>query len=211
MKITKFGHCCLLVEEKGIRILTDPGIYSEKQNNVTEIDIVLITHEHSDHFHVESVKNILKNNPEAKIVTNTAVGKLLDKEGVAYLVLENGNSLVKKGVKVEAFGEKHALIHKTLEPVQNTGYFINEKLFYPGDALTNPNKDVEILALPVAGPWIKISEAIDYALKLKPKMCFPVHDGILVNFGAAHSSPQAVLSKTDIKFEILKLNKEYEF
>lgn len=38
-------------------------------------------------------------------------------------------------------------MHKTLDPVQNTGYFINDKLFYPGDALTNPNKEIEILAL----------------------------------------------------------------
>ncbi|MBI2052837.1 MAG: MBL fold metallo-hydrolase, partial [Candidatus Ryanbacteria bacterium] len=28
MKITKFGHCCLLIKENGVRILTDPGTYS---------------------------------------------------------------------------------------------------------------------------------------------------------------------------------------
>jgi L-ascorbate metabolism protein UlaG (beta-lactamase superfamily) len=211
MKITKFGHCCLLIEENRARILTDPGIYSEKQNEITKIDIVLITHEHSDHFHVESIKEILKSNPKVKIITNTAVGKLLDKENINYQILENGNSLIENGVNLEAFGGKHALIYKALEPVQNTGYFINNKLFYSGDALTNPNKPVEILALPVAGPWIKLSEAIDYALALKPKLCFPVHDGILISFGSAHSIPQSVLPKSNIKFEILELNKKYEF
>ena len=49
MKITKFGHSCLLVEENGVRILFDPGSYSTAQNDVKNIDVVLITHEHSDH------------------------------------------------------------------------------------------------------------------------------------------------------------------
>ena len=211
MKITKFGHCCLLVEENGGKILTDPGIYSEKQNNIKNIDIILITHEHADHFHIDSVKKVVANNPNTKIITNTAVGKLLEKENIKFQILENGNSTVESNVIFEAFGEKHALIYKTLEPVQNTGYFINNKLFYAGDALTNPNRPVEILSLPVAGPWIKVSEAIDYALEIKPKLCFPVHDGILVTYGSAHTAPQSVLTKQNIKFEILELNKEYEF
>ena len=62
MKITKLGHCCLIVKEGNITILTDPGSYTTDQNTVKGIDIVLITHEHGDHFHVESLKAILKNN-----------------------------------------------------------------------------------------------------------------------------------------------------
>ena len=40
MKITKFGHCCLLIEENGVRILTDPGTYSTQQSEVKYIDFV---------------------------------------------------------------------------------------------------------------------------------------------------------------------------
>lgn len=57
MKVTKFGHCCLLIEEEGLRILTDPGSYSTRQNDVQNIDVILITHEHPDHLHIESLKN----------------------------------------------------------------------------------------------------------------------------------------------------------
>ncbi|HZX00938.1 MAG TPA: MBL fold metallo-hydrolase, partial [Candidatus Paceibacterota bacterium] len=64
MKVTKFGHCCLLIEENGLRVLTDPGVYSEAQNEVTGINVVLITHEHQDHFHLDSMREIIKNNPE---------------------------------------------------------------------------------------------------------------------------------------------------
>lgn len=211
MKITKFGHCCLLIEENSLRILTDPGIYSEMQNKTLNIDLVLITHEHSDHFHISSLKEVIVNNPNVKIITNSSVGKFLQKERIRFEVIEEGHSFFDKDILIEAFGQKHAIIHQDIDSVQNTGYLINNKLFYPGDALTKPNKHVEVLALPVAGPWIKISEAIDYALDLNPTKCFPVHDGILINFGMAHSAPQTILPKSNINFEVLELMKEYEF
>ena len=49
MNITKLGHCCLVLEIDGVRILTDPGNYTTAQDTMTGIDIVLITHEHGDH------------------------------------------------------------------------------------------------------------------------------------------------------------------
>ncbi len=149
MKITKFGHCCLLIEEQGIRILTDPGTYSTQQDEVKSINVILITHEHADHFHIESLKKVLKNNPQAKIITNRSVGALLEKEGIVFNIVEDGESYSGKDVLIEGFGKEHALMHTSVPPIQNTGYFIANKLFYPGDAFTNPGKPVEILALPV--------------------------------------------------------------
>src|SRR6185312_9669397 len=78
MKIKKIGHCCLVIETKGVRIMTDPGMFSTAQNEEKNIDIVAITHEHGDHFHIESLKAIIANNPAVTVITNSAVGKLLD-------------------------------------------------------------------------------------------------------------------------------------
>jgi len=94
--------------------------------------------------------------------------------------------------------------------MQNTGFMIDKDLFYPGDALFNPERTVSVLALPVAGPWIKISEAIDYALAVKPKVCFPVHDGMLSIFGGFHAIPQEVLPQHGIDFFVPEINKEYD-
>ena len=75
-------------------------------------------------------------------------------------------------IKFKADG-KHAEIFEEYGQVQNTGYFIENKLFYPGDAYTEPGKVVDVLALPVAGPWCKSAEAIAYAIRVQPKKAFP--------------------------------------
>ena len=206
MKVTKYGHCCLLIEVNGLRILTDPGSYSEGQNEVKNIDLILITHEHPDHLHIDSLKQVLKNNPQAKIITNTGVGKLLDVEKIAYEIVDDQKSTTEKNVLIEGFGTKHALMYETLPVVENTGYMIAERLFYPGDAWTNPNRKVEVLALPVAGPWMKIAEAIDYAKTIKPKVCFPVHDGGLKKPGVVHVLPPKVLKPLGIEFKVIEIN-----
>lgn len=51
----------------------------------------------------------------------------------------------------------------------------------------DPKRPIHILALPVAAPWLKISETIEYVLALKPKNTFPVHDGMLNEFGKGFS------------------------
>jgi L-ascorbate metabolism protein UlaG (beta-lactamase superfamily) len=201
MKITKFGHCCLSVEERGVRILVDPGNYTSAQNEAKGIHIVLITHhEHRDHLDMESLKRVLKNNPSAKVMTNRSAGAVLEKEGIPYVALEDGQSTVENGVRIEAFGKKHAVIYPTLPAIDNTGYFIANRFFYPGDALTNPNKPVEILAFPVTAVWLKLSEAIDYVKQIKPKICFPVHEGNLKSPGSVYTRPSTLLGELGIKF-----------
>lgn len=211
MKITKYGHCCMLIEEQGVRILTDPGEYSDGQNQVEDVDLIIITHEHSDHFHIESIKNIISNNPNVKIVTNGTVSELLKDEGINnFEIVEDGNSTEVNGIKIEAYGTKHEQLFRTIEASSNTGFFIGTRLFYPGDAFTDPNKSVDILALPVAGPWLNIQQAIDYALKIKPKVAIPVHDGILKAYGGSHIFPNRILPENGINFMVLELEKEYE-
>ena len=210
MNITKFGHCCLLIEVKGLRILTDPGDYSTQQQTASGIDIVLITHEHRDHLHIDSVKAILKNNPSVRIVTNSAVKAILDKEGIKSEVLEDGQTVMIKDVMIEGAGTVHAEIYRDYPRVQNTGYFIDEELFYPGDALYNPKKPVNILALPVAGPWLKISESLDYLVEVHPHVCFPVHDGILARPSMMQRITEMVCQKNSIQFMSLVIDQATE-
>ena len=211
MKIQKIGHCCLIIKTQGKTVMTDPGVYTEAQNSLFGIDIVLITHEHRDHLHIDSLKAIIKNNPQVVVVTNSAVGKLLDAENINYQVLENGQSCIIDKLSLESFGNTHAEIYKTIPRIQNTGYMISSRLCYPGDAFEKPKNQPEIIALPVVGPWMKIGEAVDYVLELKPKFVFPVHDGFLKFPGPFYAMPKSQLEPYGIEFVIPEESQEMEF
>ncbi|MFH0873908.1 MAG: MBL fold metallo-hydrolase [Candidatus Komeilibacteria bacterium] len=212
MTIKKLGHCCLLIKEAGLTILTDPGAYSPSQVEVTGVDVILISHDHQDHLHVESLEIILKNNPQAIIYTNKGVGKVLSDKGITFNLLEDGQSVVIKEVEISGHGTEHELIYPGLLRANNTGYFIGTRLFYPGDAFTNPGKVVEVLALPVAGPWLTIGNAIDYAKQIKPKIAFPVHDGMFApgRGSFAHRIPRPILEAVGINFIPLIEGQEIE-
>jgi L-ascorbate metabolism protein UlaG (beta-lactamase superfamily) len=213
VNITKFGQCCLLIETKGRRILTDPGRFTVAQNELQNIDLILITHEHADHLHSESLQIILKNNPSAQVVTNSGVAAVLSELGISPTILEGTAHEVISDISLEAHDGEHAEIFETYGQVQNTGYFIDDTLFYPGDAYTEPGKRVDILALPVAGPWCKSADAIAYALRVMPAKAFPVHDWLLNEDGIAltHGLFESQLQSRGIEFIRLCNNETREF
>lgn len=184
MKVTKLGHCCLVLEVGGKKLLTDPGSFSTAQNELTGIDAVLITHEHGDHLHVESLKAVLANNPTALVIGNQAVAKLVGEHiaDTQVVVVGDGQSTMVGDVKIEGHGKDHAPIYQTMALVENTGYFVDNIFYFPGDAFHNPGKAVGVLALPVAGPWMKMADAIDFVKEVKPTTAFGVHDGMVQPF-----------------------------
>lgn len=201
----------MLVEESGARILIDPGAWTTVPDALPEIDAILITHEHPDHFHLETVKKVLMQSPDAALVAVRPVAEALKNSAVNAQTLEHGGTIMIKNVLIEAVGSKHALIYRELPVVDNTGYMIAGRFFYPGDALTAPDKPVEILALPIVAPWMRLAEAIDYAKTVKPKICFPVHDGMLKITGPYYMLPGKFLTPAEINFVVLEQGKGKEF
>ena len=51
--------------------------------------------------------------------------------------------------------------------------------FIPGDSLTRPGGRVPTLLLPIAAPWLKISDAIDLAREVRPQTVVAIHDAML--------------------------------
>lgn len=181
----------------------------EAHSKLENIDFILFTHEHADHYHLESLKILLARNSQAAVYANSSVSELLTKEGIKHTLVSHGESILLGEVSVVGIGEKHAEMHSSIPLSSNLGFFIDGRLWYPGDAFTNPERPVEILALPVSGPWMKIGEAIDYALLLKPKVAFPVHDGL--RFGTAHALPAKILPSAGIEFVAMIEGDEREF
>lgn len=189
MKITKYGHCCLLIETGERRILTDPGGFSHGFTELTELDLILITHEHPDHLHTDSLKALLENNPSASVVCNASVGKIIAEQGISFRELPDQKVITVAGITLKAYDGPHVEIIGDYGLVQNTGFLVDQAFFYPGDAYTVPDESVNLLALPVAGPWCKVSEAIQYALAVQPDTAIPVHDAGLSEEGKSVTYP----------------------
>ncbi len=213
MKIKKLGHCCLIIEEEGKRIMIDPGKYSTLQNEENNLDILLITHEHTDHCHIDSIKTIVQNNPNIKIVTNSSVGKILNESKIDFISIVDGQEINIDQISLIGVGKTHKEVHPSLSTVEDVGFLINQKFFYPGDALHKPKIKPKIIAFPVAGSWIRVGEVIDWLDEIKPEIVIPVHDGILNENGykALFGNYKKILLDRGIDFRILEENKEEEF
>jgi len=209
MKITKLGHSCLVLNINGVKIIIDPGKYSLPQVEEKNVNIILITHEHTDHFHLESVQAIIKNNPLAEIITNASVGKILEKENIKYSIVKNGQKITSNNILIAGIGELHKQVYLSIPQVEDVGFLINKTFFYPGDALHKLDGEVDVVAFPVAGSWLKVSEVVDWLKELKPKVAIPVHDAILNENGkkAFLGNYQKLLAN----LKILELGKEEEF
>jgi L-ascorbate metabolism protein UlaG (beta-lactamase superfamily) len=183
MRLTKLGHSCLLVEEGGARLLLDPGTLSGGFEELEGLTAVLFTHQHADHLDRERLRGLLDHNPRARVISDRGSAEPLGQAGVEVEVVADGQELDVGGVGVRVAGRDHAVIHPDIPVVPNVGYLVGGRLFHPGDAFTEPGQPVEVLAVPAAAPWLKVSEPIDYLRAVRPKVAVPVHDQVLSDAG----------------------------
>jgi L-ascorbate metabolism protein UlaG (beta-lactamase superfamily) len=183
MRLTKLGHSCLLVEEGGARLLLDPGTLSGGFEELEGLTAVLFTHQHADHLDKARLRGLLDRNPRARVISDQGSAEPLGQAGAEVEVVADGQELDVGGVGVRVAGRDHAVIHPDIPVVPNVGYLVGGRLFHPGDAFTEPGQPVEVLAVPAAAPWLKLSEPIDYLRAVRPKVAVPVHDLVLSDAG----------------------------
>ncbi|MDO8601812.1 MAG: MBL fold metallo-hydrolase [bacterium] len=206
MKIQKFLHSCLLVEENGTRILIDPGLYSfiegrVKPEDFKNINAILITHEHPDHVDSVALKVILKNNPLASVYGNGGVVEFLKKEGIMVLIFEEGEKRI-GGVPILARFAQHGTVLS--KAPKNTAYIIDGKLLIGGDSLDEELerlKGIEVLALPITAPWHRAIDAVAFAAAIGPKTIIPIHDGFVKDFFLKGRYAAFSKSFTEIKID----------
>ncbi|GAA4664889.1 MBL fold metallo-hydrolase [Frondihabitans cladoniiphilus] len=195
MKVTKYEHAALVVEESGRRLVVDPGSFTRSLGDIADVDAIVVTHEHADHWTPEQLSALLATNPGAKVFGNAGIAAAL--EGFAVETVADGQTVEVGPFTLTFAGTTHATIHSTVTVPANTGVLVNAKLFYPGDAFFVPPFPVEVLAAPVGAPWLKIGDAMDYVLAVKAARSFPVHEQTLSEAGfAMHSSRLAAMAES---------------
>lgn len=188
MQITHLGHSAVLVETDAARILIDPGSFSSAWHGLTDLDAVLVTHQHPDHLDPEHVPALLAANPRVRVLAEPSVlarvvaGDLPPLGDAAEGLAADTQEAV-GDVLVTAVGGRHAVIHADLPRIGNVGYVLRSEgqptFFHPGDAYDTVPPSVDILAVPVYGPWAAMKETVDFVRAVGALEAFPVHEGLL--------------------------------
>jgi L-ascorbate metabolism protein UlaG (beta-lactamase superfamily) len=183
MRFTKFGHSCVRLEKDGAVLVVDPGVWTDAAAALAGAAAVMVTHEHADHLDVGAVRTALQASPELTLWANPQVTAQFTEFGDRVHELRHGDVLSAAGFGVHVYGHDHALMHKDIPQVVNTGFLIEGELFHPGDSFTVPEEPVRTLLVPIAGPWLWVGVMIDYFRAVAPVRGYAIHDAILNDNG----------------------------
>jgi L-ascorbate metabolism protein UlaG (beta-lactamase superfamily) len=182
MRLIKFTHACVRLERDDRVLVIDPGVFSEDEA-YDGASHILITHEHADHVNPAQLVAAQATNPDLRVYTNAGLAAQLTDLGDAVVTVAPGDRFDAGGFAVEAVGGAHAEIYDALPGCENLGYVVDGTVYHPGDSLFVPESKVSTLLVPLAAPWLKTAEAIDFVRAVAPARAYPIHDGMLADFG----------------------------
>lgn len=187
MQVSHLGHATVLVATSRTQILIDPGGLSSGWHDLTDLDVIAITHQHADHLDRTRLGGLLASNPDALLVTDADTARQLRDHDVAAEVLTPGEQLRSQDVTVTAVGGRHAIIHADIPRIGNVGLIIEQddgaRILHPGDALDAIPKGIDVLALPINAPWASLSQTIEFTGAVDAPHVIPIHDALLSEAG----------------------------
>jgi L-ascorbate metabolism protein UlaG (beta-lactamase superfamily) len=183
MRITKFTHACVRLDDGDRALLVDPGVWSSAEV-YDGIDEVLVTHEHADHIDLEALTVLAGRNSALQVHAPVEMLDQLVVLGGLVRPVRPGEAFVAGGFDVAVVGGRHADIYDGLPGCANVGYVVDGSVYHPGDSYFVPDVDVDTLLVPTSGPWWKLTEAIDFVRAVAPTRAISIHDALLNDLAA---------------------------
>ena len=181
--ITAIKHASLRIQYDGLEIQVDPvAEYAPTTDYSTfpKADVILVTHEHFDHFDRDAIAALRKDGTE--IIANPAVHKML---GSGTAMMNGENRVIAKGIKLDAVSAYNTTPGRTqFHPKgRDNGYVLTIdglRIYIAGDTEDIPEmatlKDIDVAFLPCNQPYTMTPEQVAKAARtIKPKVLFPYH------------------------------------
>ncbi len=218
--ITFLGHATVLIELGGLRILTDPILVDRllfltrivrpvDTVHVEEVDLVLISHLHIDHFDRLSLRRLMsltEAHGQPELIVCPGAEGLARKWGWTQVTeLAPGQSRTVGEVLITATPATHAGSRPPFGPNGTAVGFLIEsgeaKVYFAGDTDLFPemstmvNGELDIALLPIAGWGPRLGKghmnpkrAVEATIRLKPRYVVPIHWGTLWPYGLGRMS-----------------------
>jgi len=184
LAITFLGHGTLMMEIGGKIIHIDPVVQMADYRKLPKADLILVTHEHADHFDLKAI-NLVKTDKTALVVTENVSNKV-----GGGIVLKNGDTKTVQGFTIEAVAA-YNLVHMRESGVPfhpqgvGNGYIITfgeKRVYIAGDTENTPEMKslvgIDIAFLPMNLPYTMTPEMVaDAAKAFRPKILYPYHYG----------------------------------
>ena len=150
------------------------------EDELHDADYIFITHDHYDHYDLDSINNI------RKATTKIIVPKCLENED-NYLVVEPNKEYKVDDLYFKTISSYNT--NKSFHPKEKeyVGYniLLDDKYYYiMGDTDRTPeaeNVKADVCFIPIGGVYtMDVYEAIDYINDTKPTKAIPIHYGLIV-------------------------------
>ena len=218
MKITKFPQSCLLIETKGKKVLVDPGSlkYKEEYFNIwNSVDLILITHKHSDHCNDSILEKI---NKDIKIYSTNEVKTKYP--NLAINVIKEGDIIdIDDETKIEVVHAEHGYIplmkNTGKKVMENVGYIIDDKntrVYVTSDTVCFDNDyKCDVLCIPVSDHGVVMGayEASLVAKDTNAKLIIPLHADS-PKYPVDFEYVKEMFEKNDVEYEILEIEDSIE-
>ena len=184
LKITFIGHATLMFGYKDKVVHVDPVSRMADYYRMPKADLILVTHEHGDHFDPNALK-MLRGQQTKLVLTGLCAEKI-----AGGAIMKNGDVLTAGGLKVEAV-PAYNIVHKRPDgkPFHpkglGNGYVVTfgeTRVYVAGDTENIPEmktlKNIDIAFLPMGLPYTMTPQMVaDAAKAFEPRLLYPYHYG----------------------------------
>lgn len=176
------GHGSLMFRLNSFCIHIDPVRSSGDYTNLPQADLILVTHDHFDHFDPDLIRELRK--PETILLSDAGTASQIK----WAQAMKAGDKKVINNITVETVPAYNIISMRSPgEPFHpkgtGNGYVItigDRRIYVAGDTEYIPEmkelKDIYIAFLPMNQPYTMTPEMVaDAALAFKPKILYPYH------------------------------------